>query len=405
MKPFHYRAVDEAGQAQNGQVQAVDRHAALQALQNQRLFVVALSEQGKPAAGSWPTWRAKDLSDTLQQHLLEQLGVLLKAGLPLDRGLAIVAELPESVYARKAIDRIRQEVRSGSSLSAALAHGQDRFSPVALNLVRAGEAAGTLPQNLSQAAAYLAQGTRLKGKLVNALIYPGILMVTVVVAVLFLIVVVVPQFEALFESLGSSLPWYTQVLLAISSGLRHYGLYALIAAALLAAVAVMRWRQPAVRERWDARLLRTPIIGPLWQKVEVARFSASLSVMLSQGVPMLTALDHSGALLQNRLLRQGLASAQRQVKSGQGLAKSLGQNPGFPHMALQMMQAGEDSGQLPAMLSEVASVYELQTEQASTRLLAVLVPALTLLMTAMVALVILAVLLPVYDLTGNLDIS
>ena len=405
MKPFHYRAVDETGQAQNGHVQAVDRHAALQTLQNQRLFVVALSEQGKPAAGSWPAWRAKGLSDVLQQHLLEQLGVLLQAGLPLDRGLAIVAELPESVYARKALDRIRQEVRSGSSLSAALANSQDRFSPVALNLVRAGEAAGTLPQNLSQAAAYLAQGARLKGKLVNALIYPGILMVTVVVAVLFLIVVVVPQFEALFESLGSSLPWYTQVLLAISSGLRHYGLYALIAAALLAAVAVMRWRQPAVRERWDARLLRTPVIGPLWQKAEVARFSASLSVMLSQGVPMLTALGHSGALLQNRLLRQGLASALRQVKSGQGLAKSLGQNPGFPHMALQMMQAGEDSGQLPAMLSEVASAYELQTEQASTRLLAVLVPALTLLMTAMVALVILAVLLPVYDLTGNLDIS
>lgn len=405
MIAFHYRALDEAGKAHNGQLQAEDKPSALHALQNQKLYVLALSEQTLVSPGWAIAWGKSGLTLDLQQHVLEQLGTLLKAGLPLDRALAIVAELPESTQARAVLEQVRQTVRSGSSLSTALTHAHSEFSPVALNLVRAGEAAGTLPQNLLQAAAYLAQGARLKGKLVNALIYPCILMLTVLLAIVFLIVAVVPQFEALFASLGASLPWYTQAVLMLSTLLRTYGIYLLIGLAVLAALGFQHGRQSAVRLRWDTRLLQAPIIGPLWQKAEVARFCASLSVMLGQGVPMLGALGYSGAILQNRRLRQVVETARTQVKAGQGLASALGREPGFPHMALQMMQAGEESGQLPVMLAEVASAYELQTDQASTRLLAVLVPALTLLMTAVVALVILAVLLPVYDLTGNLDIS
>lgn len=405
MIAFHYRALDEAGKSHTGQLQSEDKQTALHTLQSQKLYVLALSEQMLAAPGMAIAWGRSGLTSDLQQHVLEQLGTLLKAGLPLDRALAIVAELPESTQARTILEQVRQAVRSGSSLSTALSQAQSPFSPVALNLVRAGETAGTLPQNLLQAAAYLAQGARLKGKLINALIYPCILMLTVMLAIVFLIVAVVPQFETLFASLGASLPWYTQAVLTLSTFLRTYGIYVAIGFAVLAALGFQHGRQPAVRLRWDTRLLQAPIIGPLWQKAEVARFCASLSVMLGQGVPMLGALGYSGAILQNRHLRQVVDAARTQVKAGQGLASSLGREPGFPHMALQMMQAGEESGQLPVMLAEVASAYELQTDQASTRLLAVLVPALTLLMTAVVALVILAVLLPVYDLTGNLDIS
>lgn len=402
---FYYRAVDQAGKAQTGQMQAADYQSALFSLQSKGWYVLALSEHESKPSSLRLAWSSNSLSSHLQQHILEQLGILLKAGLPLDRALSILAELPESQNARAATAQLRQEIRNGRSLSAALASATIPFSAIALNLVRAGETAGTLPQNLLQAASYLAQAARLKGKLVNALIYPSILMATVSIAVLFLVAVVVPQFEALFESLGSQLPWYTQVLLAISSGLRAYGLYALLALAVIIGIVVQRGLKPSVRERWDGRLLQVPIIGPLWQKAEVARFCSSLAVMLGQGVPMLSALSHSGAVMQNRRLRQRVESARAAVKAGQGLSRSLAQEPGFPHMALQMMQAGEDSGQLPTMLQEVANAYELQTEQASTRLLAVLVPALTLLMTALVALVILAVLLPVYDLTGGLDLA
>lgn len=378
---------------------------ALQQLHGQRLYVLELSEHGVSATRTAYDWHRAGLSGELQYHVLEQLGTLLKAGLPLDRALAIVAELPESRQAKAMLEQVRQAVRTGGSLSSALAEASLDFSPVAVNLVRAGEAAGSLPQNLMQAASYLAQGARLRGKLLNALIYPAILMFTVVLAIGFLMTVVVPQFEALFSSLGVSLPWYTQVLLAASAALRAYGLYIVVALAGLAVWGIRYARQEAVRRVWDARALRLPILGPLWQKAEVARFCASLSVMLGQGVAMLGALAYSGAIIQNRHLRQVVDNARVAVKAGQGLSAALSQEPGFPHMALQMIQAGEESGQLPTMLAEVAAAYELQTDQASSRFLAVLVPALTLLMTAVVALVILAVLLPVYDLTGTLELS
>jgi general secretion pathway protein F len=402
---FHYRAADGHGRTQHGSIQASDKREALQQLQTQRLYVLELSESAlkRPASGFWPG--RLGLSELHQQQIVEQLGTLLKAGLPLDRALAIVSELPESSTARERISQVRHAVREGGSLSQALASHIEGMAPVALNLIRAGEAAGTLPQNLLQAAAYLAQGARLKGKVLNALIYPSILMGTVLVAVLFLILAVVPQFQALFTSLGASLPWYTQALLMLSDGLSRYGPFLLMGMAIVLVIVVRQWQRPHVRLRWDARLLKVPVIGPLWQKAEVARFSASLSVMLGQGVPMLNALSHSGAVMQNRKLRESVETARASVKDGQGLAHSLSQTSGFPHMALQMMQAGEDSGQLPTMLAEIAAAYELQTDQASTRLLAVLVPALTLLMTVLVALVILAVLLPVYDLTGSLDIA
>lgn len=404
MSTFHYRAADEQGRSQHGSIQATDKSDALQQLQRQRLYVLELSDAPlkRPASRFWPVSRG--LSELHQQLIMEQLGTLLKAGLPLDRALAIVAALPESSQAQERMNQVRKSVREGSSLSQALAAHADTLAPVALNLIRAGEAAGTLPQNLLQAAAYQAQGTRLKGKVLNALIYPSILMGTVLVAVVFLILVVVPQFEALFTSLGANLPWYTQVLLNISDALSRYGPLILIGIGLALVIVVRQWQRPAVRLHWDARVLQFPVIGPLWQKVDVARFCASLGVMLGQGVPMLNALSHSGAVMQNRKLRQSVETARTAVKAGQGLAQSLGLASGFPHMALQMMQAGEDSGQLPTMLGEIAAAYELQTDQASTRLLAVLVPALTLLMTVLVALVILAVLMPVYDLTGSLDI-
>lgn len=400
---FHYRAADGQGRPQHGSIQANDKREALQQLQTQRLYVLELSESAlkRPASGFWPG--RLGLSELHQQQIVEQLGTLLKAGLPLDRALAIVSELPESSQARERISQVRHAVREGGSLSQALATHIEGMAPVALNLIRAGEAAGTLPQNLLQAAAYLAQGARLKGKVQNALIYPSILMGTVLVAVLFLILAVVPQFQALFTSLGASLPWYTQVLLMLSDGLSQYGPFLLMGMVIVLVIVVRQWQRPHVRLRWDTRLLQVPVIGPLWQKAEVARFCASLSVMLGQGVPMLNALSHSGAVMQNRKLRESVETARAGVKDGQGLAHSLSQTSGFPHMALQMMQAGEDSGQLPTMLAEIAAAYELQTDQASTRLLAVLVPALTLLMTVLVALVILAVLLPVYDLTGSLD--
>jgi general secretion pathway protein F len=404
MKRFYYRAVDQAGKALTGHVQAGDNHAALQALQGQGLVVLELSDDASTRAQPLRFWSLPiGMPLLVQQQVFEQLATLLRAGLPLDRALGIVAELPESSQLKVLLSDVRQAVRGGKSLSVAMANATPAFSEVALNLVRAGELAGTLPQNLAQAGLFLAQGERLRGKLLNALIYPALLLVTVFLAVIFLMVVVVPQFAVLFENLNTVLPWYTTWLLAISSAIRSYGLIIAAALALAAAGLLFAARQPHLRQVWDAKILRWPVIGPLWQKAEVARFSASLSVMLAQGVPMLSALTYSGALMQNRHLRQQLATACEAVKAGKGLAHALAQGFGFPHMALQMMQAGEDSGQLPSMLAEVAGAYEQQTEQVATRLLAVLVPALTLLMTAIVAIVILAVLLPVYDLTGGLD--
>jgi len=332
----------------------------------------------------------------------QQLATLLGAGQPLDRALGILLELPETADARKVLERVREAVRGGAPLSVALEQQHGLFSRLYVNLVRAGESGGGLDDALRRLADYLERSRELRSRVVNALIYPMILVTLVLGSVIFLLVVVVPQFEALFASLNAELAWYTQAVLWTSSALRTAWPLFLLGGILTAWWLNTRMRDVAWRLRLDQRLLDWKLTGSLAARLDTARLARTLGTLVGNGVPLMTALNLSRNVLSNRVLANALDAAATEVKSGSGLGYALGRQKLYPRLAVQMIQVGEESGELDTMLLKVADTFDIETRNAIDRLLAVMVPALTLVMTAVVGAVILSVLLPIYDMTGNL---
>ena len=236
--------------------------------------------------------------------------------------------------------------------------------------------------------------------MVNALIYPVILVVMVFASVAFLMAVVVPQFQELFESMNADLPWYSEAVLQISLFMRAWWwavAIVLVAAGLWLAV---RLREPDARRAIDARLLRMRYVGDLVARLDTARLARTLGTLVRNGVPLLNALNLSRPVLSNRVLADAVEAAGEDVKTGNGLGYALGKQKCFPRLAVQMIQVGEESGELDTMLLKVADTFDQETSNALDRLMAALVPALTILMTVLVAVIILSVLLPIYDLTN-----
>ncbi|KFN43192.1 type II secretion system F family protein [Arenimonas oryziterrae] len=404
MPLFRYKALSATGETLAGQMEAVSTDDVIARLQDQGHLPMEARRADERAEGfDFSTLTQKrELSNDQILQFTQQLATLLGAGQPLDRALGILLELPESAEARKVLERIRDTVRGGAPLSTALEQQHGLFSRLYVNLVRAGESGGGLHDALQRLAEYLERSRELRSRVINALIYPLILVTLVAGSVTFLLMVVVPQFEALFASLNAELAWYTQAVLWLSAALRDYWYLALIVLALAAWFLNTRLKDAEWRLRMDARLLDMKFVGSLIARLDSARLARTLGTLVGNGVPLLTALNLSRNVLSNRVLGNALEAAASEVKTGAGLGYALGRQKVFPRLAVQMIQVGEESGELDTMLIKVADTFDIETRNALDRLLALLVPALTLLMTVVVGAIILSVLLPIYDLTGSL---
>jgi general secretion pathway protein F len=266
--------------------------------------------------------------------------------------------------------------------------------------VRAGEAGGTLHETLQRLGEYLERSRALRGRVVNALIYPAILLLVVGGALLFLLGYVVPQFSAMYASLDAQLPWFSRMVLGLGLFVRDWWIVIVVLPALALWWFDRKRRDPAFRARFDEWLLGKKIVGPLIARLETARLARTLGTLLRNGVPLLTALGIARNVMGNLMLQADVESAANDVKSGVGLSTALGKGKRFPRLALQMIQVGEESGALDTMLLKTADTFEAETGQALDRMLAALVPVITLVLTAVVGVVIMAVLMPIYDLTN-----
>ena len=356
------------------------------------------------AAGAESVWRGLFKPQLFAGQKLvqftQQLATLLGAGQPLDRALGILLELPEDAAAKRTITDIRDAVRGGASLSAALERQHGTFGRLYVNMVRAGEAGGSLHDTLQRLADYLERASALRGRVINALVYPAILLLMVGLSLLFLLGYVVPQFAAMYESLDAKLPWFSQLVLGLGMFVRHWWIL-ILALPLLALLWLERKRRdPAFMLAFDRWLLRQKLAGPLVAKLDTARLARTLGTLLRNGVPLLAALGIARNVLDNRVLAADVEAAAGEVKNGIGLSMALSKGKRFPRLALQMIQVGEESGALDAMLLKTADTFEQETSVAMDRLLAALVPAVTLLLAVVVGVVILSVLTPIYDLTN-----
>ncbi|WP_223619707.1 type II secretion system F family protein [Lysobacter sp. ESA13C] len=402
MPLYHYKALNARGELLDGQMEAASGTEVVQRLQEQgHLPVEAKLASEAGASSSWKAlFKPKPFTGARLVQFTQQLSTLLGAGQPLDRALTILLDLPEDDTAKSTVADIRDAVRGGTSLSVALERQHGTFSRLYINMVRAGEAGGNLHETLSRLDDYLERSRVLQGRVINALIYPAILMVMVGLSLMFLLGYVVPQFGAMYESLDAELPMFTQVVLWLGLFVRDWWIVLIAIPALGFLWFDRKRRDPAFREALDAWLLKRKFVGPLIAKIETARLARTLGTLVRNGVPLMTAIGIGRNVLNNRVLAADVDAAGEDVKNGVALSTALGKGKRFPRLALQMIQVGEESGALDAMLMKTAETFEQDTGMALDRMLAALVPVVTVVLAGVVATVVMAVLLPLYDLTN-----
>ncbi|MBD8526454.1 type II secretion system inner membrane protein GspF [Pseudomarimonas arenosa] len=400
MPLFRYKAYTPAGELLDGAMEASSADEVIAKIQDAGNLPVEAKLSSASAGGfGLFTKRAEFGADQVLQFT-QQLATLLGAGQPLDRALQILLDLPESESARKMIERIRDAVRGGAPLSTGLEQQGTVFSRLYINMVRAGEAGGSLHDTLSRLADYLERSKALKENVINALIYPCILVVMVVGSLILLLGYVVPQFMPLFEDMGGDLPLITQIVLTAGDTLNQWW-WVLVLALVLSVVAVQRqFSDPLKRARLDAWMLERKRLGDLLAKVETARLARTLGTLLHNGVPLLAGLSIARNVIGNRALVSAVEAAAEDVKTGGGLSVSLAKSKRFPRLALQMIQVGEESGELDGMLLKVADTFDVEVRNTLDRLLSALVPVLTIVMAGLIAMIVLAILLPILDLSS-----
>ena len=404
MALYRYKAVAPTGETLIGQMEAASRDEVVLRLQDAGNLPIEAVEAGAGGAFNLEQLlRRPAMSQAQIVGFTQQLGTLLGAGQALDRALHMLSEQPDSEEGRRMVERIKDAVRGGSTLSTALEQQHGVFSRLYVNMVRAGEVSGSLTDTLKRLAEYLERSRQLKGTVVNAMIYPIILIGMVILSLVTLMIYVVPNFQPIFTELGDNLPLITKIVLAIAGTLQ--GFWWLILALIAGGVWWMnqQWSRPESRTEWEIRLLGFGKIGELAQKVETARLARTLGTLLQNGVPLLNGLSIAKNVLGNTVLAAAVEAAANEVKTGSGLAFALGASKRFPRLALQMIAVGEEAGELDGMLMKVADTYDTDVRNSIERLLAALVPVLTVVMAVMIGMIMLAIVLPILDMSSLVE--
>lgn len=329
---------------------------------------------------------------------LHELGSLVKAGLPVDRGLSVVAELFPEPRLRASLVRVRDSVRRGLSLADAMEAEPAYFSAFHVNLVRAGEVGASLDEALLRLAEHLRQKDALRGQILVALIYPAILMLVGVAALILLATVVLPQLAPIFADAGQQMPLPTRLILESADWLRRFG-WLVILLIILGALALRQHLKTLEnRLRWDRLKLRLPLAGAVIMAVQTAWFARTSGTLLKAGVALPTALVLARQTVTNRAMSEALRLATIEVRGGRSLTDALQKSGVFPRLSAQLISVGEESGHLDDMLVHQAELFERGAARDIERLVAILVPALTIIIGVSVAGVLASILLAVMKL-------
>ncbi len=408
MAAFEYRASDRSGSLQQGVESAADLHSAARALRARGLTPIVLKPAGRsalsaPAGGSAGStgkglsllgFGAKTDRVNPEQMLrfTSELGILLQAGLPLDRAMKVQIDIAPFGAHRAMMEDIVLTLKSGRSLTSGLENHDSVFSSFYISMVRSGEASGNLAGVLGELASYLERSRAVRSTIVSAMVYPAILAVVASLSVAIMLGYVVPEFESLFEEMGDGLPMLTAIIVSLGDLVAGWWwLMAIVIGGLV--TLVRRWlATPGGRTWLDVRALTVPLAGPLIRKFEVSRFARTMGTLLGNGVAILKAADIASGTVGNTVLRQHLDDLALAIKRGERLSKAM-QPEMFSPLAVQMVLVGEESGKLDAMLLELAQVYEAEVEAEVKHALTLLEPALILGMGGLIAIIIMGILM------------
>lgn len=403
MAVYNYKGLDNRGRQTSGIVDADSQKAARQKLKAQGVFTTEIVEQGAAPLAS----RSVDLrllfgsvSQSELAVMTRQLATLLRAGLPLVESLNALVDQTDNPNFKAVLTRVRERVQEGSALNDAFLGFPRVFPSLYSNMIAAGEQSGALDAVLERLADYLEKSIALRSKIRATLAYPMIMLLIAGGIVTFLMTFVIPKITKIFADTHQALPPLTIAMIAISDFVRDYW-WGILGVAGLLIYALRRYvRTPKGRRVYDRFVLRLPIFGRLARMVAVSRFTRTLSTLLSSGIPLLKALDIVKRVVGNTLLEEAIGEARDAIEEGASIAEPLKRTTIFPPIVIHMIAVGERSGELESMLVKVAESYDLEVSTTITTLTSLLEPLLILIMAGVVLFIILAVLLPIFELSN-----
>lgn len=404
MPEFDWRAVEADGRMARGRLDAASPEQVAQQLKARGLVPVAVqAASGTVATSPAPAAPAARKAGLFSRRggvsradvlsATHELAVMLRAGLPLAYALRVLVDMSDKPPVQALLQQLLDDVKGGAPLSRALARQGDRFGDFYVQMVRAGEASGQLPAALERLSEHLTRAAALRESVISAATYPLILLVVALLSLAGMIGFVVPQFEKLFADMGEAVPLATRFVLALSHHARDWGL-AWVAALLVAGLAVAAWRRtPAGQVRWQALLLRLPLLGRLLHGFQLGLFARTLGTLVGSGVPLLAALDIAVDTVSSTPVRQALRGMVMPVKSGTRLAQAMADTRQFEPLAVNLVRVGEETGRLGPLLLEFARVTDQRVETGLKRMLALLEPALIVVLGVLIAGIIVSILL------------
>lgn len=405
MPRFEYRAKNLDGQTVHGEVMAATSSEALQLLRRQDVLVTGLQEKAERVFNlsghltSWSRrWNWRGVSNKELVVFTHQLATLIRAGVPLLECLDILSSEAENPALQQVVEHIREDVEGGALLAHALKRNPTVFNEFYRSMVEVGETTGRLDESLTQLAVYLDKQAQLRAKIFSGLAYPALLLAVALIVLVFLLIWVVPLFSGLFQDMGESLPWLTQVVIDLAEGVRdHFFLLAAFGGSLGMGI---RWflKNPKSRQAIDGWLLGVPLFGSVIQKAATVRFSRTLGFLVRRGVPLLSALGVAGTVTGNKIFEQSIKLAAIAIQNGRPLSETLRAGQVFPTMVPQMIKVGESTGSMDVMLEKIADLFEQEVDRTVATLTSVLEPFIILVVGCGIALVVVAMYLPIFSI-------
>ncbi|MFP4070964.1 MAG: type II secretion system inner membrane protein GspF [Desulfovibrionales bacterium] len=402
MAVFEYTAIDSFGKKRKGIVNADSPGIAGQKLRSQGLFPTLLDEvrSARETRKSSVKLFTRRVNQVDMVSTIRQLSTLLSAGLPLIQAISGVLEQMRESPLKKILAQIRERVNEGMSLAAAMDEHPQHFSKAFTAMIKAGESSGTLELVLERLADFSEQQLALKRKIQSTLAYPGLMLVVGISVIIFLMSYVIPKVTQIFLDLQQALPLPTILLIETSNLFRNFWLVFLIVAVVLFFVLRRHYRTKSGKALYDRLVLRVPLVGDLIRKLAISRFARTLGTLLANDVPLLTALDIVKNVVSNDLLTTQVEEIRTQVSEGQSMVSPMSRGSFFTGLVVQMVSAGEQSGQLPEMLLKVGEIYENDVSTKLTTITSLMEPVMILFLGGMVGFVVLAVLLPIFEMSS-----
>lgn len=400
---YIYEAITNTGEKRNGTIEAVSRDLAVSGLQRRGLIVTSIKDEEQ--AKKWFQLTIYERIPMKQVVILSrQISTLFDAQVSALKAFSLLADNSQNKLLGKKLGQVVLDLQGGSSIANALAKHPDVFSEFYVNMVKAGEESGKLSQVFSYMADYLDRQYALTSKTKHALVYPAFVIGIFITVMILMFTIVVPKLSAIIAESGQEVPFYTKIIMAISSFLVHYGIFLLIGFVVLVGYLIRLSRTKYGKESLDELKLTIPLIGHLYQKLYLARIADNLDTMLSSGIPIIRALEITAKVVGNKRYQNVMLASVEAVKTGKSLSQALAMHPNeVPKIMTQIVLVGEETGSVGSILKMLAKFYNREVDEAVDTLVGLIEPFMIISLGVGVGILLISILVPIYNIAGGIS--